>query len=614
MTHTPIPPDFDRNARDAIILESLRKFILSLDYNSFEFILSLSATEEHADVDSLKRYLEESLISFGKIRDVKDIFYAILSNAKGNVKLSAGEIEAYLLEVILENDDSYWHDFMRGSQSPDETKNAVFSLIDIVLAKRLQQIVSDRINKNNFSNPQVLLNILSCFSERRPVYILIVESLIKIILEGDYFDSEVRGRACRTLINNYRIENTLIFVLTNKNLDMREKFIVCTKLRAYKKVYRKLLLIQYDEKLEKAAVSKKWFNTKEFDHIKYYQAPTIISAFIDCILKGNNDEALELGRKLMLPIDSEDVLRLLFLAINARPNIFSNQELIQKIYTQIYSIMNDYRNICKMEKSSERALKSEFSDRSKESRLSEKAIFSAVKKQKDMTPMLGKRTLYPLLPETRQNFEESGMLHLFHIRPIPEKSQQLFNIVCKLKGRIPEGTEYEIAHLLYREKLLAFLMRLDRVGIKIAETELPLITNAVQMETHSLFRAGRFFGSTGFWQSLAEKPPSINCCAKPHAIGNCLDQPLRHIVFRVFLGTGELYESPFIVDSTPRFESMDEGTDEDSILNSLFIRPGLFLLNMPFIIKKQWEMTQQAQLEKLNKVISDKIWEAKRAR
>jgi hypothetical protein len=59
---------------------------------------------------------------------------------------------------------------------------------------------------------------------------------------------------------------------------------------------------------------------------------------------------------------------------------------------------------------------------------------------------------------------------------------------------------------------------------------------------------------------------------------------------------------------------MDEGTDEDSIVNSLFIRPGLFILDIPPRIKKQWEKTQEKQLEKLNKVISDKIWEAKSAR
>ncbi|MBW2216677.1 MAG: hypothetical protein JRF34_05720 [Deltaproteobacteria bacterium] len=59
---------------------------------------------------------------------------------------------------------------------------------------------------------------------------------------------------------------------------------------------------------------------------------------------------------------------------------------------------------------------------------------------------------------------------------------------------------------------------------------------------------------------------------------------------------------------------MDEGTDEDSILDSLFIRPGLFLLDIPQRIKKQWDETQEVQLEKLKKVISNKIWEANRAR
>ncbi len=614
MPHSPLPPDFDQNARDVLILESLKKFIQSLDYQSSEFILSLGAAEAHANVESFKRSLEASLISFGQAQDVKKIFYAIISNEIGNAELSAEDIEEYLSEIILENDYSYWHQYIKESQSPEKTKNAILSLLDIVLAKKLQQIISDRIGKNDFSNHQTLLNILSYFSEGRPVFILIADPLATIILKQGLFDEEERGRACRTLVNNYRIENTLISILNNKNLTNRQKNIICTELRAYKKVYRKLILIRYDQKLEKDTVSKKWFNVKNFNSIKYHQAPKIVNNFIDCILAKDEDRALRLGRTLVLSIDSEDILRILYIAFHTRPDILKDEGLTRKIYKQIYFIMNDYRNICRMEKASERSLKSEFSDRSKESRLTEKAIISAVKKQKDMTPMLGIKTQFPLLPETEKNLEESGMLHLFHIWPISERSQSLFNLVCKLKERIPEEEEYEIAHLLYREKLLAFLMRLERVGIKIADSELPLITNAVQMEAHNYFRVGQFFGSTGFWQSLAEKPPSINCCAKPHAVGNCLDQPLRHIIFRIFFGTGELYESPFIVDSTPRFGSMDEGTDEDSILNSLFIRPGLFLLDIPSRIKKQWERAQKIQLETLNKVISNKIWEANRAR
>ncbi len=614
MKHNVLPSKFDQNARDVLVLESLRNFILSLDYDNSEFILALGAAQEHTTVESLQKYLEESLISFVQTPDIKKIFYKIISNVKGNVELSAEEIEEYFAEIILKNDYSYWHQYIKESRSPEETKGAILRLIDIVLAKKLQQIISDRINKNDYSNPQILMNILSYFSEGRPIFILIVDSLLKIILEEKYFDIEERGRACRTLINNYRIENTLISILNNKNLNNKQKNMICTEIRAYQKVYRKLLLIQYDKRQENAIVSKKWFNVNEFNSIRYHQAPKIINDYIDCVLADDPGGATKFARYLVLSVDSEDILRLLYIAIHARSNLLKDQNTIYKIYKQIYSVMNDYRNICTMERQSERSLKSEFSDRSKESRLSEKAIISAVKKLKDMTPMVGKRTDYPLLTETKQNLEESGLLHLFNIWPIPEKSQALFNVVCKLKERIPEEKEYEISHLIYREKLLAFLMRLDRVGIKIVKAELPLIANAVQLGTYNYFKRGQFLGSTGFWQSLAEKPPSVWYCAKVHAVGNCLDQPLRHLIFRIFLGTGELYESPFVVDTTPRFESMDEGTDEDSIINSLLIRPGLFLLDIPQRIRKQWERTQQVQLKKLNKVISDKIWEASRAR
>jgi|GEM_PF-719389 len=614
MKHNPAPTEFDQEARDVQVLESLRKFILSLDYENTEFILSLGADEEFPTIDTLKGHLEKSLVSFGKTPNIKKIFYTIISDVKGNVELTSEEIETFLAEIILENDYSYWHQYIKESKSPEETKGAILRLFDIVLAKKLKKIISDRINKNDYSNPHVLMNILGYFSEGRPVYILIVESLLKIILEEEFFDTEERGRACRVLVNNYRIEHTLISILNNRTLNNKQKNMMCTEIRAYKKVYRKLLLTQYDQRQEKSTVAKKWFNVKEFGSIKYHRAPGMINRFVDCVLADDEDGATNLGRQLVLSVDSEDILRLLYIALHAHADVLKDQDLIHKVYKQIYSIMNDYRNICKLEKQSEKSLKSEFSGRSKESRLSEQAIISAVKKQKDMTPMVGIRTEYPLLPETEQTLEESGLLHLFNIWPIPEKSQELFNIVCKLKERIPEEKEYEITHLLYREKLFAFLMRLERVGIKVVKTELPLITNAVQLENYNYFKQGQFFGSTGFWQSLAEKPPSVWYCAKPHAVGNCLDQPLRHVIFRIFLGTGELYESPFIVDSTPRFESMDEGTDEDAIINSLFIRPGLFILDIPPRIKKQWEKTQQEHLEKLNKVISDKIWEAKSAR
>src|SRR4030042_1521420 len=104
MKHNLMPSEFDKEARDVQVLESLRNFILSLDYETAEFILSLGADEEFPTSETLKSYLERSLVSFGQTPDVKKIFYTIISNAKGNVALSPAEIEAFLAEIILEND------------------------------------------------------------------------------------------------------------------------------------------------------------------------------------------------------------------------------------------------------------------------------------------------------------------------------------------------------------------------------------------------------------------------------------------------------------------------------------------------------------------------------
>ncbi|MBW1868948.1 MAG: hypothetical protein JRI73_06545 [Deltaproteobacteria bacterium] len=116
-------------------------------------------------------------------------------------------------------------------------------MINIILAKRLQQIISDRINKEYCSNPQDLLQIMSFFNEERPLYVLIVDSLIGIIL-GDVFGIAEKGRACRTLINNYKIENTLLYILNNDKLDEHQKDNICAWLRAFQKGKKKMPRLQ----------------------------------------------------------------------------------------------------------------------------------------------------------------------------------------------------------------------------------------------------------------------------------------------------------------------------------------------------------------------------------
>lgn len=79
----------------------------------------------------------------------------------------------------------------------------------------------------------------------------------------------------------------------------------------------------------------------------------------------------------------------------------------------------------------------------------------------------------------------------------------------------------------------------------------------------------------------------------PGALGNCLNIHLRHINFRVFLGTGQFYESSFILDSTERYGSMDELDGPEQ----LSIRTGLYLLSIPIVIEKHFRKVQRKQLE-----------------
>lgn len=609
MKNKTIPLSEDLNTHDRAILdESLREYVRSLDYENFEFLISLRVAPEISDVKSLQNLIEDSLNSFIGSKDVQNILYSLLDEFNMNIDSETEDIEKLLTEVILTRKHSYWQRYIQDSKSPRQTQKAVFNLINIILAKRLQQIISDRINKEYCSNPQDLLQIMSFFNEERPLYVLIVDSLIGIIL-GDVFGIAEKGRACRTLINNYKIENTLLYILNNDKLDEHQKDNICAWLRAFQKVYRKFLSILYDRKEENAKVANKWFKTDEIAPIPDTQIPIWVSQFIRCFEDNNMDEALEKGRKLILSVDSEDILRLLHTIFQANSTFSSDRNFRKKIYAFLYAIIEDYRKLRSEEKSSMGTLKSKFSDVSQDRRESE-STYSFVRGEKDFTPVLGEIIKHPFINTTEENLKKGNMLHLFNMWPIPETSQEVFNKVCELKEHIPPGKEFKIDHLLFRETLLAFLMRLDRIGIKIRRKKgLPLITNAVQLNAHHLIRPGTFIGSTGYWEEHTKQPPSVLCFVKPHTIFNCRSEPLIHLVFRLYTGTGELYKSPFKIDSTPRFGKIDE----EPGLDSLRIRMGLFLLDIPPDILSHWKKIQQEQLKQWAPLIRRAILEANRS-
>ncbi|MDZ7761758.1 MAG: hypothetical protein U5L00_16070 [Desulfovermiculus sp.] len=76
---------------------------------------------------------------------------------------------------------------------------------------------------------------------------------------------------------------------------------------------------------------------------------------------------------------------------------------------------------------------------------------------------------------------------------------------------IPQDTEYTLGFLLYIEKFLEFLMRLDRLGIKVVQHEAlnALLTNAYQIHTMHLLKEGMYLGST--WVLAITEPKAAVC-------------------------------------------------------------------------------------------------------
>ncbi|MDY6970544.1 MAG: hypothetical protein SVR08_18100, partial [Spirochaetota bacterium] len=498
--------------------------------------------------------------------------------------------------------------FIKNSQLHESVKDDIYKLLDIILAKTLHQIV---LNKKRSSHPQNLRNILWYFYGRRAELLLIIDSLLLIILDEEVFALEERGRASRVLLKNYRIESIFIYISEVRSFNHDQKEFIFSHLSAYQKVFRKIQEILFDKQKQKVYVAKIWFN-KTLSELKEngeiptleYETYILINKLIESFIDGNDHEFENIGKSIVLVVENEEVIRIIYNTINKALYISKDYELRKELFSKIYLIMQDYRRIC----TSNESLSANISDKiiaDTHQIIESETLISQSYDQDSKTPVLGKKRNHILLDETRQNLDESHLLHLFQIWPIPEISQNIFNSICRLKDMIPHEREYLVSHFLYREKILEFLMRIDRIGIRIIKDfSLPLLTNPVQLEMFNYIKKGAYFGSTGHWNSPNQKPPSVVCCINPHALGNCVGHALRHIFLRVFLATGEFYESPFVVDSTERLGSMDE----DAEIDALLIRPGLFLLDIPEQIVEYWKEIQNIQLsDHLDGIIKNRI-------
>lgn len=484
-------------------------------------------------------------------------------------------------------------------------------VLEFVLAYRLSQTVMERNRGIDTSHPQNLRHIMSYFCEYAPQFLLVYNSLTRIILGRHRFAIEERGRASRTLINSFRLEDLFIHISSDRRIATEDKSFIFSWLIAYVKVYRKIQETLYNKRELRKKLAEEWYKSRAIrkrltdpsrkteDQIAKY-----LNLFIDYVLKEVPECWQSIGKNLILTVELEDLLRMMHSVIHDYRDLVESPEFVSRIYQAFCRIIREYRDICTREMFTRPAMQNLYSSISRDSRFAE-AILSQSRMKENRTPILGRRLKHEMLDETRRNLEDGNLTALFEIWPIPETSQRVFNDICRLKEMIPKDKESTINHYLHREKILEFLMRLDRVGLSVAKhPNLPVITNAYQLESFGLFTEGLYLGSTGHWRSPIRKPPSLICCTNPHAIGNCRGHQLRHIVMRVFLGTGEFYESPFVLDSTLRYGQMDE----DGGIDALIMRPGLFLVEIPGTVREHWASVQEHQMKtRLSAIVAEKI-------
>jgi hypothetical protein len=575
------------------------------------FVTALRQRETGLHFLFSSRVRDDMIAGLHDTKAVEHLFYGSLDKVRGNKELQDvfcrlldGRTDIGLglrkINGILEN----------RRHPPEDVKGALFFL-DVALSVVLDGIVSHR---DATFHQQDLRHILSHFSERGPEFLLVIESLLRIIPDQGRFAIEERGRAARTLINNYDIETIFIYISCNPYLSEKEKDLIFPWVYTFQKIYRRLRGILYNRRQDKEKAARAWFQ-KGLDELKRgeslpvkdYQIPQFVRDYMSRFLSGDMEAARRLSRALVLVINNEDTLRVMHKNLREDPRFMRNPDAVTRLYRDIYATMQEYRNICIDQKASEFAIKDRFATISRERREMEE-LTGKVSQLAGRTPILGNPSRYDLLPETKTHLKTGNLHHLFEIWPIPNRSQEIFNAICRLKEHIPQEPDIQLNQFLFQEKVLEFLMRLERLGIGVVrDSRLPILTNAVQLNDLNIIKKGLYLGSTGCWQCPNQMPPSVIYCSNPHSVINCLGHRVRHIFLRVFLGTGEFYESPFIIDSTPRYGSLDE----EELIDGLLIRPGLFLLDIPERIRLQWQTIEEIQMgEALEKNIISRIaWE-----
>jgi hypothetical protein len=457
-------------------------------------------------------------------------------------------------------------------------------------------------------SPQLFIELLNCYNERVPELLVLGNILFQIILKDHpTLKQEIKNRTCAVLINHFEIEALFIFIAGHPGLEERDKQILFQSLTAFQKIYRKFLELQ-EEIGNKDQISQKWFG-EDFDHLK--KSPRfqdnfllLVNLFHHLIEDQKSDEALSLGRYLVLRFNNEDILRHLH-GLMQREAINDKADLQQDVYRLIYFIMQDFRKEY-IPQAVDSALTNTLSEMETQARESMRMItIGQVPAQIILQGMekegLPPQSQYSLTPQLAEKFRQYHLTLLFDLYPIPPAAQEILSVVSRIAENLELKKDDLVRFIAYLERLLIFLQQLEEMGLRILPgPRYGVILNPFQLSSFSLIQEGAYFASTGYWLR-SRVPPAVIRCISPRAIPNCLGILDRHIFSRISLLSGAFRGTPFDLDSTNRY-------DWDEEPETCQIRPGYFLLDIPPLLAQAWEKSQSLQKEALQEKIRKKDW------
>jgi hypothetical protein len=457
-------------------------------------------------------------------------------------------------------------------------------------------------------SPQLFIELLNIYNQRSPELGILGNPFFQIITGTQpNLKQEIKNRTCGILINHFEIEALFLFIAGLPGIDERDKQILFQSLTAFQKIYRKFLELQ-EEIGNKDDISSAWFG-RDFERLKKESAfrdnfSALINRFLLYLFEQKREEALSLGRYLVLRFNNEDILRQLH-GLMQQESAEGRKFQQEEVYLMVYGIMQDFRKKYIPQKV-DSELAQTLSDMETQAMESMRLITIGQVPAKLILEGMAKNVMTPQEhyspnPLLMDKLRQYHLTFLFDLYPVPALSQEILLTVSRIAENLELQKEDLVRFIAYLERLLIFLQQLEEMGIRILPgPRYGVILNPFQLSSFSLIEEGAYFASTGYWLR-SRVPPAVIRCISPRAIPNCLGILDRHIFSRVSLLTGAFRGTPFDLDSTNRY-------DWDEEPENCQIRPGYFLIDIPPLLTRSWSKTQALQMEALQEKIRKKDW------